>query len=420
MAEQITELRLTELHPYANNPRINDAAVEPVANSIREFGFKVPIVAKTDGEIINGHTRYKAAQFLGLDTVPVIIADDLTDEQVQAFRLADNKVAEIADWDMEALEQELAEIRDIDMNDFGFETPDEYDDVEPVDDDVDIDELMEDPVAKTGQVWKLGRHRLMVGDSTSEADVKKLMGGQLLDLIVTDPPYNVAYEGKTKDALKIENDQMDSARFRLFLTDAFKAADAVLKPGAGFYIWYASREHINFESAALAVGWDVKQQLIWVKNTMVLGRQDYQWKHEPALYGWKPGDSHYFINDRTNTTVIDEEIDPDKMSKADLVDLVKEIQRQLEPGTTIREDKPARNGEHPTMKPVPLFGRLIANSSKPGDNVGDFFGGSGTTLIAAEQLGRNGFAMELDPHYADVIIHRWENFTGETAELLNE
>lgn len=177
MVEQITELQLTELHPYANNPRINDAAVEPVANSIREFGFKVPIVAKTDGEIINGHTRYKAAQFLGLDTVPVIIADDLTDEQVQAFRLADNKVAEIADWDMEALEQELAEIRDIDMDDFGFETPDEYDDVEPVDDDVDIDELMEDPVAKTGQVWKLGRHRLMVGDSTSEADVKKLMGG---------------------------------------------------------------------------------------------------------------------------------------------------------------------------------------------------------------------------------------------------
>lgn len=225
------------------------------------------------------------------------------------------------------------------------------------------------------------------------------------------------YQGGTEDKLKIANDNMESAAFGKFLTDAFTTAMQFLKNGAAFYIWFASREHINFENALRNANLKVRQELIWNKTSLVLSRQDYQWKHEPCLYGWKDGAGHYFVNDRTQTTVIEDKVDINKMSKDELKNLLKEIyaSRQTVPTTVIDCEKPTANKEHPTMKPVKLFGQLMRNSSKRGDKVLDTFGGSGTTLICAEQLGRKAYLMELDPHYCDVIIARWEKLTGKKA-----
>ena len=239
---------------------------------------------------------------------------------------------------------------------------------------------------KAGDIWKLGEHRLMCGDSTKVEHIQKLMDGEKADLLITDPPYNVAYEGKTKDKLTIQNDSLDDANFREFLKDAFFAADSVMKPGAVFYIWHADSEGYNFRGACRDVEWKVRQCLIWNKNAQVMGRQDYHWKHEPCLYGWKEGASHLWASDRKQTTVLD-------------------------------FDRPNRNGEHPTMKPVALFDYQIKNNTKGSDIVLDSFGGSGTTLIACEQNKRIARIMELDPHYCDVIIQRWENLTGKQAEL---
>lgn len=312
---QIYDKPLGWLTPYENNPRNNDEAVGPVANSISEFGFKVPIVATSDGEIINGHTRWKAAKKLKLKTVPVVIADDLTEEQVRAFRLADNKVAEIAQWDIELLLDEIENINNVDMGLFGFTdsdyTLDDFDD-EDGDSDALSEEESESEDAQSssveyGDIYQLGRHRLMCGDSTSAGDMKELIDGEKIDLYVTDPPYNVAYEGGTEEAMTIMNDSMDDASFRQFLRDAFSVADQHLKPGGAFYIWHADSEGLNFRAAVKETGWLLKQNIIWVKNSIVLGRQDYQWKHEPCLYGWKDGASHYFIDNRSLATVIEED-----------------------------------------------------------------------------------------------------------------
>lgn len=379
--------KVSELIPYINNPRNNDNAVDAVASSIKNFGFKVPIVVDSNNEIINGHTRLKAAQKLGLETVPVIVADDLTPEQVKAFRLADNKVGEIATWNDEMLAIELGELAEIDfdMTEFGFELEEEKEVIE----DEDFDATpSEEPTSKLGDIYQLGRHRLMVGDSTNCEEVKALMGEQKADLLLTDPPYNVAYQGKTEDALTIENDSKSDADFHLFLVDVFEAAKSVMKKGAAFYCWYASSEVVNFRTSIEEAGFMVKQELIWNKNVMVLGRQDYQWKHEPCLYGWLEGASHSWYSGRNQTTVLN-------------------------------FDKPQRNGDHPTMKPVALFDYQMQNSSKQGDIVLDLFGGSGTTMIAAEQNGRNAYLMEFDPRYADVIIRRWEELTGEKAVKIN-
>lgn len=238
-----------------------------------------------------------------------------------------------------------------------------------------------------------------------------------MDLWLTDPPYNVAYEGGTKDKLKIANDNMKSSEFYQFLLDAFTAVYGILKDGASFYVWFASREHINFESALNAANLEVRQELIWNKNALVLGRQDYQWKHEPCLYGWKEGAAHYFSGGRKQTTVYEDDLD--KMKKEDLKQMIKEIFASSLPTTVIDENKPIRNGEHPTMKPLKLIGKLISNSSRKGEAVLDTFGGSGSTMMAAEQLGRRCYMMELDPHYCDVIIARWEKLTGKKAEKIN-
>ena len=383
----ITHNTLDELIPYANNPRDNDDAVDYVAESIKEFGFKVPIIIDKDNVIVAGHTRYKACEKLGINEVPCIIADDLTEEQIKAFRLADNKVAEIATWDFEKLELELSTL-EMDMELFGFETYEDDEPQEVAEDDYEV-EVPEEPKAKYGDIYQLGKHRLMCGDSTSIDDVEKLMNGVEVDLLITDQPYNVNYEGGTKNKLTIMNDKMDNDNFRQFLSDAFTCADSVMKAGAAFYIWHADSEGYNFRGACFDVGWEVKQCLVWNKNSLVLGRQDYHWKHEPCLYGWKSGASHNWYADRKQTTVLD-------------------------------FDRPSRNAEHPTMKPIPLFDYQIQNSTKKGDNVLDLFGGSGTTLMAAEQNNRTAYLMELDPKYVDVIINRWEQFTGKKAVLLNE
>lgn len=382
----IKMIRAEDLIPYEKNPRRNDAAVKYVAESIKEFGFKVPIVVDKDNVIVAGHTRFKAGQKLKMEEYPCIVADDLTDEQVRAFRLADNKVSEKAEWDFDLLDEELDSFLDIDMALFGFdELLDEVIE-ETEEDDFDM-EVPEEPKAKMGEVYRLGRHRLMCGDSTVITDVEKLCDGTLADMLITDPPYNVDYTGKTKDALKIENDKMDDDSFREFLRDAFTNADIVMNPGAAFYIWHADSEGYNFRGACFDIGWTVRQCLVWVKNTMVMGRQDYHWKHEPCLYGWKDGAAHNWESDRKQTTVLN-------------------------------FDRPTKSTLHPTMKPIALFDYQIRNNTKKSDVVLDLFGGSGTTIMACEQNGRTAYSMEYDPKYVDVIIARWEEYTGEKAELI--
>lgn len=384
----IINIELKKIKQYEKNPRKNDEAVGPVAESIKEFGFKCPIILDKDNVIIAGHTRYKAAKQLKLKEVPCIVADDLTEEQIKAFRLADNKVGEIAEWDFDLLNMELESIS-FDMSSFGFNILNEEEEKEIEEDEYDLEEKLkniEEPKSKYGDIYQLGKHRLMCGDSTKIEDVEKLMNGVKVDLLITDPPYNVNYEGG--NGLKIKNDNMDNDNFRKFLTDAFSTADSVMKEGAVFYIWHADSEGYNFRGACFDNNWKVRQCLIWNKNSMVMGRQDYHWKHEPCLYGWKDGASHLWASDRKQTTILD-------------------------------FDKPTKNAEHPTMKPVKLFDYQIKNNTKKDDIVLDLFGGSGTTLIACEQNGRISYNMELDPKYIDVIIDRWETLTGEKAILLN-
>lgn len=415
----IITIKLAELRPYEKNPRRNDEAVKYVAASIEQFGFKVPIIIDKDNVIVAGHTRYKAAKKLGMTEAPCIIADDLTEEQIKAFRLADNKVAEKAEWDYDLLNEELEDLIGFDMEAFGFDDLEETEEEPEAEEDGYEPEIEEEAKSKTGQVWKLGNHRLMVGDSTSAKDVAKLMNGELADLVVTDPPYNVAI--KNSKGMTIENDDMASEQFREFLTACFENLEQHLKEGGAFYIWYASREHINFEQALNNAGLTVREQLIWNKSSFILGRQDYHWKHEPCLYGWKDGAPHYFIDDRTQSTVIEDKgIDVKKLKKEEMQKLLEELLSDRISTTVINEDKPAANDLHPTMKPIKLIARQVKNSSKLGERVLDLFGGSGSTLITCEQLDRCCCMMEYDPRYADVIIDRWESFTGEKAVLLSE
>ena len=402
---QIIEKSIDELKPYEKNPRKNDKSVDKVAQSIDQFGFRVPVVIDKDNVIVCGHTRYKAAKKLHLASVPCVVADDLTDEQIKAYRLADNKVGEDSEWDIDLLQGELDDIIDIDMADFGFDlTAAENKVVE--DDDFEMS-VPEEPKSKLGDIYQLGRHRLMCGDSTNIENVKQLVGGAQIDLLLTDPPYNVNYEG---NAGKIKNDNMEDTAFRKFLTDAFLCAWTVMKPGAAFHIWHADSEGYNFRGACRDAGFKVRQCLIWVKNALVLGRQDFQWKHEPCLYGekalpvgetaeyededhepclygWKDG-KHYWFKNRKQTTILE-------------------------------FDKPLKSAEHPTMKPIKMFDYEIKCNTKESENVLDLFSGSGTTLMACEQDGRNAYCMEFDPKFVDVIINRWEQFTGEKAILIN-
>lgn len=389
MELRIEYLPIADLKPYGrNNKKHEDFDIDEIAKSIIKYEMIDPVgIWGKENTIVEGHGRILACKKLGIDKVPCIRLDHLTDEQRREYAIVHNKSQELAKYDFDNLALELDELDFSDFSfDFGIDT--DTDDAEIVEDEApEVDEENE-PITKLGDIWQLGRHRLMCGDSTSIDDVKKLMGGQLADMLLTDPPYNVAYEGKTKDHLTIQNDSMNNDSFRQFLRDAFTSADAVMKQGAVFYIWHADLEGYNFRGACFDIGWKVRQCLIWNKNSMVMGRQDYHWKHEPCLYGWKEGASHLWASDRKQTTVIDYQ-------------------------------RPTKAEIHPTMKPVGLFDYQIKNNTKGGDVVLDLFNGSGTTIMACEQNGRVARCMELDPRYVDACVKRWENFTGEKAVLLN-
>lgn len=410
---QVFDKLLEELTPYENNPRNNAKAVAAVAESIKQFGFKQPVVIDRNGVIVAGHTRVLAAKKLGLKSVPCVVADDLTEEQVNAYRLADNKTNELAEWNFKLLDEELAKIGTIDMSLFGFDPKNP----QVADDNwTDADEEMTETKTQEGDLWKLGRHRLYCGDSTDINAVEYLMGGVKADMLLTDPPYGVDYDNKdasleavgkrskSRTYHEIEHDK--DKDIRAFLTSAFYAAKCNMVDGGVFHVWSAPGPNsYTFYQALLDAGMSLRQVLIWVKNTPVIGRSDYQWQHEPclsgesvpdlivedyeqALYGWKDGAAHKWYKKRKEKTVL-------------------------------HFDKPLANKLHPTMKPVLLFDYEMQCNTKPGDNVLDLFGGSGTTIVAAEQNGRNAYLMELDPHYCDVIIARWEKLTGEKAVLLN-
>lgn len=393
----IKKISVSDLIPYANNSRTHsDEQVLQIASSIKEFGFINPVIVDGENGIIAGHGRVMAAKKLGLMDVPCVDASHLSEAQKKAYIIADNKLALNAGWDDDILRIELDMLTelDFDLSLTGFSDEElqaicQVEEIAPEyeeDADGEIIEPPPEPKTKEGDVWVLGKHRLMCGDSTSIDALEKLCNNQLVDMWLTDPPYNVAYEGKTKDALTIKNDSMGDDDFRQFLRDCYVAADAVMKPGAVFYIWHADSEGYNFRGAAKDAGWKVRQCLIWKKSTLVMGRQDYHWKHEPCLYGWKDGAGHLWASDRKQTTILE-------------------------------FDKPSRNGEHPTMKPVDLFSYCLLNNTKGGDIVLDSFGGSGTTMIACEKNGRVGYLMELDPKYCDVIINRWQTLTGKEATL---
>ena len=393
-ADKVEQWPIDKLIPYAKNSRTHsEEQVAQIAASIKEWGFTTAVLVDESGSIIAGHGRLMAARKLGLTSLPVMVAKDWTDAQKRAYVIADNKLALNAGWDNDLLALELGELGDLgfDLELTGF-TDAEIKALMPVDvtegltDPDEAPPAPENPSTKPGDVWVMGKHRLMCGDSTSMDDLAKLCEGQLVDMWLTDPPYNVAYEGCTKEKLTIKNDSMGDDQFRQFLRDAYTAADSVMKPGAVFYIWHADSEGYNFRGAAHDAGWTVRQCLIWKKSSMVMGRQDYHWRHEPCLYGWKDGAGHLWAADRKQTTILE-------------------------------FDKPSRNGEHPTMKPVALFEYQLLNNTKGGDMVLDSFGGSGTTLIAAEKNGRIARIMELDPKYCDVIVQRWQDFTGQIAIL---
>lgn len=418
------------------NPRvIRDQKFRLLKKSIEEdpemLGLREILLFPYQGKniIIGGNMRYQALKDLGYTTAIVkILPADFTPEKLRAIVIKDNSGFGEWDWDALADEWEAAQLIDwgLDVPDLGNVKADE----EAEEDDYNPSDDLEKPAkSREGDIYALGRHRLICGDSTDPQIIDILCGSTVVDLYLTDPPYNVDYASKNK-ALnaaekgyriqkEIANDRMADGQFREFLNKALNAADRHLKPGGVFYIWHAGTEGFNFISAVRDTGWEFKQVLIWNKNNMVLGRQDYQWKHEPCLYGWKPGAGHYFIDSRSQLTVYQNEageFDPEKMTKAELVDLVKKI-GQL-PTDLIDEDKPLRSADHPTMKPLKLMGRCVKNSTRPGEVVLDSFGGSGSTLMACEQLGRVCFTVELDPHYVDVIIKRWEEYTQEEAQYI--
>jgi DNA modification methylase len=389
----VKQLPVADLKEYGQNSRTHSTLqVGQIAESIKAFGWTNPLLVDESRVLIAGHGRLAAAKLLGLAEVPCIEIAGLSEDKRRALVIADNKLALNAGWDDAALASEIALLNsagfDLDLlgftaaemnklQDFDFGGDSDPDEVPPVPD---------DPTSAPGDLWVLGKHRLMCGDSTSMDAVIALVPGGGIDMFLTDPPYNLAYEGKTADALTIQNDSMSNTSFRQFLRDAFTAADSVMKAGAVFYIWYADVESYNFTGALVDTGWDLRQVLIWKKNSLVMGRKDYHFKHEACLYGWKDGAGHLWASDRKQTTILE-------------------------------FDRPTRSLDHPTMKPVALFEYQLLNNTKGGDLCLDLFGGSGTTLIACEKNGRYARLMELDPKYCDVIVRRWQAFTGKQATL---
>jgi DNA modification methylase len=361
-----------------NNPRIiKDEKFAKLVKSIQDFPDmlnKRPLVCYTDTDgqfvVLGGNMRLKAAKECKLKEIPIILADEWTAEQRAEFLIKDNVGFGEWDWD------QLANQWDTDLlTEWGLDIPGfAIGEPEAQEDDYEIPEEIKTDIV-LGDIFEIGEHRLICGDSTQSDTFSRLFGEQMADLVITDPPYNVNYEGKTKNKLKISNDSMADSDFYQFLYDFYTALGAYTKPGGAWYVWHADSEGANFRKAMADAGIMVKQCLIWVKNSMVMGRQDYQWKHEPCLYGWKEGAAHGWYSDRKQTTVLE-------------------------------FDRPSRNAEHPTMKPVLLIAYQIGNSSKQGDIVADAFGGSGTTMVACHQMGRKAYLVEYDPKYCQVIVDR--------------
>lgn len=426
---EIVYRAVADLKPYARNSRTHSRGqVEALARSIREYGFTNPILLGEDGTIIAGHGRLQAAQSLGMAEVPTITLTGLSEAQRRALVLADNRIALDAGWDVEMLRVELADLRsdgfDLSLTGFSLEELDSL--LDPAADDRDPDDapaLPAEAASKPGDVYLLGAHRLIVGDCTDVGVLQRLLDGALVDIVWTDPPYNVAYEGA---AGAIMNDDMGDREFYQFLLAAFTAAWSVMKPGAAAYVAHSEKEALNFYSAFKSAGFKQHGCVIWKKDALVLGRMDYQPIHEPILYGWKPGSAHRWYGGRKQTTVMDlgdgspfERL-PDgrfQITVGDRVMIVggAEAIEEVVP-SVIRADKPKRSSLHPTMKPVELIERMLRHNARPGDLVLDPFGGSGSTLIAADRLGMCARLVELDPRYADVIVGRWEAWSGRKAE----
>lgn len=422
---------VASLKPYEKNARTHSPEqVEQLTRSMREFGFTNPLLVDEQDRIIAGHGRLQAALALRMSEVPCIVLTGLTEAQRRALILADNKIALNSGWDLKLLTEELADLKlegyDLTLTGFSLEeidamTPALVDEKDPD----DAPDVPAEPKTKPGDVYVMGPHRLVCGDSTSMDNIDRLMQGALADVCWTDPPYNVAYETK---AGKIANDDLDDGEFRDFLSGAYGCAFAALKPGAAIYVAHADTEGLNFRATFRAAGFKLSGCLIWRKDSLVLGRSDYQWQHEPILYGWKPGSRHRWYGGRKLTTMID--LDQDRMPFKRRDDGRYEIRigdsvmvidgtatiEELVP-SVINEPKPKRSDGHPTMKPVALIERMLRNSARPGDIVLDLFGGSGSTLIAAERLGMCARLSELDPGYCDVIVARWEAYTGRKAVL---
>ena len=388
----VQDKAISDIKPYQKNPR-HKYDINKVAQSIKEFGFQQPIVVDRAGVIIVGHGRYEAAKSLNLKTIPVTIAD-LSPEKAKAYRIADNKTNEYSDWDMGLLIQEFTDLLDnnYDLELTGFDS-DELEKLivgekDGLTDEDAVPETPEEPKAQLGDIYKLGKHKIICGDSTELNFYEKLLENHKIDLLITDPPYNVDYEGKTKEKLKIENDKKNDEEFQKFLDDFTFNTFEFMKGGASYYIFHADVNGLSFRQSLKNNNIQLRQNLIWVKNSMVMGRQDYQWKHEPILYGWKNGESHSWYSDRKQTTLIN-------------------------------YDRPTKSKLHPTMKPVGLIEYLIKNSSKSEDIVFDSFLGSGSTLLACEKNNRICYGIEFDPKYVDVIVKRWEQYTGNKAEKIN-
>ena len=375
-------VKTKDIHANENNPRIlKDDKFKKLVKSIKDFPEMLeirPIVVNNEMMVLGGNMRLRAIQEIGLKEVPVIKAENLTEEQQREFLIKDNVGFGEWDWDALANDWDPAE-----LNEWGLDVPNlDLNELEATEDDFDVPEGGSDTDIVLGDVFEIGQHRLICGDSTQTDTFEKLTEGLLADMVITDPPYNVAYEGKTKDKLKIDNDNMGDKQFYQFLYDFYTACAAYSKPGGAWYVWHADSEGANFRQAMKDAGIMVKQCLIWVKNSMVMGRQDYQWKHEPCLYGWKEGASHQWYSDRKQTTILE-------------------------------FARPNRNAEHPTMKPIELFSYQISNSSKQGDIVMDAFAGSGTTMVACEQLNRKAYVVEFDPRYCQVIVDRMKKLNPD-------
>lgn len=384
---------IARLIPYARNPRRNEHAVAKVAGSIKEFGFRQPIVVDKDMVIIAGHTRHLAAQQLGLTEVPVHVIKNLTRTQIQAYRITDNRTNEDAEWDEELLKIELGDLKDadFDLDLTGFD-PDELEELlagdgtDGLTEDDAVPEVQAVAISKPGDVWLCGDHRLLCGDSTVATDVEKAMGGSLADMVFTDPPYNVNYSSPNANLSgkkSIKNDNLGDG-FYQFLYDAM--VNLLLYCKGAIYVSMSSSELHTLQKAFRDAGGHWSTFIMWAKNTFSLGRSDYQRQYEPILYGWKEGNKHFWCGARDQ-------------------------------GDVWFFNKPRTNDLHPTMKPVELVQRAIENSSKTRDIILDLFGGSGTTMIAAEKANRSAVLVELDPLYCDVIVRRWQEFTGRQATL---